>query len=417
MNFFFLSITCLCIFFSSTKGNSTLSIDITAGKIKTTTFAISGNSQEICNKVKSNLVLTKRFKNIECETDLIKMQKFGVDLFIKIVIMQDHIRLEIFDILQKKQIKTINISIEENNNFNSFKEEAFTDLISNIVYQAWFNEEGIFNTKIIFASAIEPNLTCLNSLNYTDEKSKCISGPISYLESLTTANKMIYLTKFSTQSRGFAIFRFNLKLKKFFKVASIENTSIFSPFVESDSLYVSASKKGTTSIYILPNTKSNLKFKTFSEFEKESVMIKKGNKTINTGFNKKNEIEVYTSDCFGRPAILNKQNKKISSENGVYFEPTLFGKEKIAAIKIFQKQFHLVTIDLKTSEEKILLSKYYIGKPSWSPCGNWIAVSCKNRFEKEKIILIHKTGKYTREIEGETDLKNPVWITKKFERS
>lgn len=127
---------------------------------------------------------------------------------------------------------------------------------------------------------------------------------------------------------------------------------------------------------------------------------------------------LFCSNAHGRPALFlakaNQEHKQISDPNATYYDPALFGEHKVAAVKICDGQFNLVVIDLTTGAEKTLFSKYYIAKPVWSPCGNWLAISCRARGEKDEILLIHKSGQYTRKIESAYSAKSPVWIYKKY---
>ncbi len=392
---------------SSLFSSNKIAIEISSGKTKTTTFAITSNNETLANKIKKKLEFTRRFKHIVSEISAAKMQAAGIDMFIKISLIEEKINVEIYDVLQKKLLKSITIT-------GDISQEYTLNEIANQVYKHWINEPGIFNTAIIAISDIGNDLSTLVQAKYGNTKTTCISPPIAYLNSIIKANACIYITKFCTKKRGFGIFSYDWHTKHFYRILGITNGSVFAPALFNGKLYISASSKGTTGIYSLPHLGEYKQFADFAQFEKDpnTKKIAKFPNKIATSINVNNKMTIFCSNSQGAPAIFSSNNTQLSSSSGAYYDPCLFEDQKIAAIKSQNGQFHLVIIDLVTKTERTLLSKYFISKPSWSPCGNWIAVSVREKGENDYIILLHKSGKYQRVIAGETPLKNPIWIIK-----
>lgn len=393
--------------------NEKISIEISAGKIKTTTFAITCNNPNIAQEIQKKLEHTRRFKKINCDISIKSMQTAGVDLFIKLSLIEGIIYGEIHDVMQKKKIEEFEIKLTPQN------DKAFNK-IANHIYQAWIAEPGIFDTSIIASADIDLNLSTLMKINYSNPNLKRISPPIAYLSTIISAGNNILITKFCTKNRGFAIFSYDTEKKDFHRILSIKNGSVFSPIYHNNQLYFSAANENTTAIYYINQPKEYVKYNNFNNFE-SSAYVKQLTKIPNriaTSINVHNNIAIFCSNKNGKSAIfsMNLQKKErprqISAPENAYYDPALFSNQKVAAIKTSEGKFHLILIDLGKAEssEKILISKYYLSKPCWSPCGNWIAVSGREKDEKDQIILIHKSGKYMHTIFSNEPLKNPVWI-------
>jgi len=412
--------------FGSVLDNDKIAIEISSGKTKTATFLIECNNAIIAHKIKTKLEFTRRFKQITCaHHQMEKMQSAGIDMFIKVimvaqsstlgsgpVIKQNNIQVEIYDVIQKKLMKTITIS-HNGNMVDTINE------ISNRIYHAWITEPGVFNTAIVAINDIGEDLSTLVEIPYTQTSITCISPPVSYLSTILNVKNEIYLTKFCVKKRGLAIFSYKKASKKFFRILSIEYGSVFSPAIYNGMLYVSGSFKGTTGIYSLPSENECKQFTNFQEFEsnKNTKNVVKIPNKIATSININGQLVIFCSNMHGRPAIFKSMSDKSASNvqisqntSAAYYDPALFENIKVAAIKSMDGQFHLVIIDLATNSERTLLSKYYISKPAWSPCGNWLAVSAREKGENDAIILIHKSGKYQQVIKTSTPLRNPVWI-------
>lgn len=385
---------------SSIFGEGAIAIEISSGRAKITTFSISCNNEKLAETIKKNLAITKRFQHVKTENNL---ETAGVDVFIKLTLIENKIHVEIFDVLQKKL--TRNFFVEGQN-------EDVINTISNEIYKTWLGEEGSFDSTILFASRVTKDLSVISQQDYTLEQSKIISSPISYLSNIICANNRIYITRFCPRRRGFSIFSYKKSTKQFSRILSIHSESVFAPAIYNGTLYVSAAYQGTTGIYAIDNQGKD--FSDFKKFESQARLITKLPKKIATSINIFNDTVIFCCNYHGIPGIFIKQKqtnalKQISSSQAAYYDPTMFEDQKIAAIKTQNQLFHLVVIDLKTLAEKTLLSKYYISKPAWSPCGNWVAVSCKNRGEKERVIIIHKDGKYIRDL---SEGANPIWVLK-----
>lgn len=390
-------------------------IEISSGKIKNTIFAINCNNEQIAQSVSKTLETTNRLKQIKGSNSISNMQNLGIDIFIRILLIENRLEIEIYDIMQKKMIRTFKIIAK-----NGIT-QSMINQIANEIYFTWFNEQGIFNTSIIFINDILPDLSILSQIDYSKQQILTKSSPISYLSSIVFAQNKIFLTKFCTKKRGFSIFSYLKESKQFFRILSIEHGCVFSPAIYQNKLYVSASNNGTTGVYeiSLENKHINHEFKNFQEFEKDpnnNLVIKIPNK-IATSINIYKDLAIYCCNQNGQPALFKAKlvNSKLTNHQQIsgtnYYEPALFMDKKIAAIKTANSMFHLVIIDLATNEEKTLISKYYISQPAWSPCGNWIAFSAREKGEKDKIIIIHKSGKYPKIVENIHGARNPIWIT------
>lgn len=393
--------------FEQKFNSDNLIIEISSGKARASVFSIYGTNIEACENIKNKLVSTKRFVFTTPKSES-KLKQEELDLIIKIINLEnENIKVEIYDVLQKKMIKSFAVT------GGTFEEKMIE--IANKIYKTWVLEDGMFNSYLICSQDIGGNFFTLAKLDAFSEKSDSISPPISYLNDLVLVKNKIFIIKFSTQKRGFAIFSFNEKKRSFFKIISIQSGSVFSPAIYDNQLYISATNSNTTGIYAIPFNGTK-EYSSFKEFENSydvktitKIYGKIASSIIIIGGKK-----IFCANYEGKNAIFILPNQKISNSKASYFDCTSLSDKKILAIKAEDKNTRsLVIIDLETGIEKKIFSKYYIGKPSPSPCGNWIAISCRNKEEKDYIVLIHKNGKYYKEIRLKHPTKHVLWVKKK----
>lgn len=395
-----------------------LSIEISSGTTKIATFAISSNNKRIAQQITDQLEICKRFKNVSNPTALQNMKQSGIDMFIKATLIEGKIEIEIYDILQSKNIRAFSIQTKGEITQPQLNE------ITNEIYKTWTNEPGIFNTSIIFATVISKEVYTLEQQEYTKTQSHRVSPPVSYLSSINEHENLILFTKFCSTSRGYSIFSYNPYAKQFKRMLAIASGTVFAPFIHQGNLYVSASAHSTTGLYKISNPFISKTFNNFRAFEQSPSIktILKVPSRIATSITMFENLAAYCTNIKGKAAIFTAkisndgmlmEAQQVSSQEGAYYEPVLFENQKIAAVKTHNGNFYLVLIDLSTKTEKTLFTNYYIGKPSFSPCGNWIAVSTRAQNAQDQILLIHKSGKYHRLLNCPLSAKYPIWIKTK----
>jgi len=384
------------------ESDAILAIEISSAKVKSATFTISSNDSDLEQKIKNNLKFTGRFKFATFTPDVNELRKNGVDILVRVKSANGFVKIEIFDIMQNRQIQEFSLDLV--NRGETIKE------ICNQIYSSWLNEPGLFKTAIIFSYVLNKNLSLLSQIPYADNQTRILSGPISYINDLVFINSQIFITKFSPKHRSFGIYAYEKNRKIFTRIINIKNSSVFCPFSYKNQLYVSASNSGTTGIYSLPLNYPTREFANFNTFssDKNVKKISKIHAKIATSMNVNEFGSFFCNNYNGRPKIAKLPNIVVSGK-GAYFNPVLNGT-KIAAIKLENGMFHLILINLQTKKETTLLSHYFIDKPCWSPCGNWIAVSCREKGGKNHIILVHRSGKYAQTLPIDGNATNPIWV-------
>lgn len=378
-------------------------IDINAGSTRITTFSITGSDEELKSKIKDNLISSKRFKHIHPEGNAADLKNAGVDLLLSCKKENGKYIVQVFDVMQNKKLRIIEAQITQS--------KKGIHMISDKIYELWLKEPGIFQTAFIYSAYVSANLSSIAKVDFQAENNENLSTPISYMANLRLFNNKLIFSHFSVKNRGFAIFAFNLNTKKFERLITIKNISAFSPEPNGNKLLISASAKGTTGIYEVLNP-NNLRYMNFSAFEKSPNIrtLLKAPGRISTSATAYENLIYYCADFTGRPQIFKYPKERISTGSGAYFDPVLFKNEKIAALKVADGSFNLIVINLKTGEETRLTSHYFIGRPTWSPCGNWVAASFRERGKKDAIIAVHTSGKYSKIIELPRAARTPIWV-------
>lgn len=374
-----------------------IQIEINKGHSKPTTFTIIATRtfQDEVENIKLNLERSKRFIYVQDKTKserliLVKQEPNG------------QISVEIIDNVQHQSLRKF-LMKQLNND---------TQLIAcNEIYQVLTHEKGIFKDKLILTIYTKKNTCELYSINSNlTNLEKICDNKVQNLLDLFLCDNKIFLSKYTKKDQAFSILYFDPESKTFYNVFTIQGTAVYAPVVYDREIYVAVTDHATTGIFKRPFTGSKT-YTSFSAFMKDPTVITVTNvpgriataPTVNQG-----KI-AFCADFNGRPSIYLYPNKRISSDEGSYFDPSI-NNNNLAAIKILQGQFNLVLINLKNGIEKTLLTKYYIARPTWSPCGNWIAVSCRDKDCKDIILLIHKTGKYTMKIQTNHKIKNIIWM-------
>lgn len=382
---------------SQKKGTDLINIKVTQGKTKPITFNVisSPEFQNISKTLKFNLEQSKRF--------IFNTKKEGND--VSILIRRDvnkKIVIEIKDNITHKTIKSFSIK-----NFDKNSELK----VCNKVYKILTGEPGIFEDKLIITVSSKKNSYNLYQLdsNLTNLK-KISSKPIYNALDIFLCDGKIFLSQFQRKDKAFAILYFNPQKQTYYEVFKINSASVYAPVVDDREIYIAVSDNGTTGIYKTLFTGSK-QYKSFSEFRQDPSVttVTKVNNRIATNPTVENGRIAFCADYNGRPSIYVYPHRRISSNDGSYFDPSL-KNNNLAAIKIANGQFHLVLINLKNGMEKKLLTKFFIGRPTWSPCGNWIAVSCRDSGQKDIVLLVHITGKYIMKIQTNHKIKNILWM-------
>ncbi|WP_342261982.1 hypothetical protein [Alphaproteobacteria bacterium endosymbiont of Tiliacea citrago] len=345
-----------------------------------------------------NLEKCKRFKVIQNKS------KSSYNIIIKKEFIDDQEKtsIEVFDVQENRAIKKFFVKNIQPENFLK---------ICDLIYKILTHEEGIFRNKLILAIASEPNKCELFSIksNLTDFKKIC-DEKINNLQDLFLCDNKIFLCKFTKEDKAFSIMFFDPIDKNFYNVFTIKSASVYAPAVYDREIYIAVTDHDTTGIFKQPFTGSKT-YNSFEDFLKDptvtTVTSIKGK--IATAPTANQGKIAFCADYEGAPSIYLYPNRKISSSEGSYFDPAL-KDSSLAAIKIYKGEFYLVLINLKNGIEKTLVKKYFIARPTWSPCGNWIAVSCRDKGKKDVILLVHKTGKYIMTIQTNHKIKNIIWM-------
>lgn len=396
------SITLIMILTTATKNSElkekaeSIKIEVTQGRSTPISFTIISNFQELSQTIVKNLETSKRFVQ--------SAEKSNADFVIKIKEEANgKISVEIIDV--KQHLSLQKILINKINKKSQLK-------ICNSIYEACTHEKGIFLDTLIFTVYVGKNQYAIYALN-SDQSNlrKICDESIKNLFDLFLCDNKIFLSKYIKKDQAFSLLFFEPSSKTFYNVFTIKSSSVYAPVVYDREIYVAVTDNDTTGIYKKAFIGSTT-YKSFKDFISDptvSVITRVPGRIATAPTVSQGKI-AFCADYNGRPSIYLYPNKRVSSEDGSYFDPNI-KENSLAAIKIYQGKFHLVLINLNNGIERTLLSKYFIGRPTWSPCGNWIAVSCRDHGQKDIIYLIHKTGKYVRTIQTNYKIKNIIWMT------
>lgn len=398
------------VIFSINCGAAKLKLDIkSSGQNKKSYFSIITTFSELESLVFKKLLSSGRFKKTPAPSSISGAKSLGLDLLLILKKKKDVFEVKVIDVMQGKEIK-FNVSDEGTLN-------QVANALCDKVYSLWFKEPGIFSSSILYAKEIGKNLFRFAETSIDGSLSKVLSPPISYLTTFSVWNGKILFTKFSSKSRGFAVFTYDVQKNEFIRLVSIKNASVFAPVISAGEAFVSVAYKGTTSIYSLSLAKKT-NFKSFDEFEKFNGVTKvtgrKGRIATSPSIYKDNFV--FCANYLWRAKIFKLPNEKIVSSDAAYYDPVLFKNQKIGMVKVNKGLFTLSILDLASSLETDLDSNYFVSKPSWSDCGNWVVASSRAMGKRNVLNIYHVASGFKSKIEINHPARLPVWINSSIVR-
>ena len=85
-------------------------------------------------------------------------------------------------------------------------------------------------------------------------------------------------------------------------------------------------------------------------------------------------------------------------------------------VKVNKGLFTLSILDLASSLETDLDSNYFVSKPSWSDCGNWVVASSRAMGKRNVLNIYHVASGFKSKIEINHPARLPVWINSSIVR-
>jgi hypothetical protein len=375
-----------------------ITINITEGRAKkASSFEILSDNIQLSKQITSTLETCKRLIKAKSNND--------VDITITLAVKNTSVIINISDKNNKKTTTTkLKFSKE-------VEQQKLVNMICNEIYQAYFQEQGMFDTSLIVACVIDKNVFALGEINYDNDQLRIISSPISFLGELTNDKDAIYITKFFPPINAHGLFKFSNG--KFYKVVFINHASVSCPFFINDIIYLSISHAGTK-IYAIKNTNTTQTFLTFDQFSTIAAEQKLNKQSDATSYSQQNGICIYSSrnNETSKFAIYRNNTQISCDKNCNYYTPVL-AKNKIIARKTQDdKTFKLIIFDANCNEKEFLSQSFEgMSKPAISPCGNWIAFIFKEN-NQSKIAIVHISGKFLRIIPSNAELTSILWINK-----
>lgn len=289
---------------------------------------------------------------------------------------------------------------------NSKEEIAFK--LSDLIYEGIFNKESFFSSKLAYVQRKNfkngKKVFNLKISNYRGENATTLlasTQPILSIDWSPDNTKLAYVSYEKVRS---SVFIHDLKTGERIRVASFKGINAFPSWSPTgDRLALSLSNDGKSDIYIYELNENKIsRITNFKYDSTEPVWISD------------TEI-VFTSNKTGNPYLykLDLKNKNINelSKNYIYTTSAKPSKDRKNVYSIYSSKGKsgILETNIKTREEKILISDFYAESPSVAKGNNFLIYSTK---EKDYSILkvIDKDNKEIFKIQlDKTDLKEPAY--------
>ena len=426
MNFIsriFTIVICICWVNSSCFG--ILSVNIDGGDIQPINVAILGfqNNPKIEEVIVNDLKNCGFFKvsklqlesvSIENRPDFDIWMKSDINFLVTSVVIEKddviEIKYRIWNIFSKKHVFGKDIKIDRN------KWRQLSHMVADDVYEAGTNDNGYFNTRILYVAESGPfdkRIKRLAIIDYDGENH-------GYL---TDKSHMILTPRISPDNKKIMYMSFAGKIPKVnlydrstgghYIVGNFDGMTSAPRFGFGTNIALLAlSKDGHTNIHKFDINTAAQKQLTTNEYINTSPSYSPDNKFI-----------VFNSDRSGAPQLYVMRNdgsdqKRVSFGRGRYMNPVWSPKgDYIAFIKTLEGAFYLGIMRPNGTDEKILASGYMIESPSWAPNGRLLVFSTTSRYTESepktsRLYMVDITSRFHRMINVKEDATDPMWSSR-----
>jgi len=402
-----------------------LSIDIDSGNIQPVNVAVLGlqSDPRIQSVVANDLNGSGLFKvtnayhenlTLDSKPNFDVWQKHDINFLLVCDVSSNsrniQIKYRVWNVFTKRHVvgKVIEIDAE--------KWRQMSHIVADQIYEASTNDEGYFNTRILYLSESGPfdkRVGRLAIMDYDGENHEYITSTkyMILTPRISSDNKKIMYMSYAEKVPK--VFIFDREKNRHKPIADFDGMTSAPRFgFDTNIALLALSKDGSTNIY---------KFD-INNFVKKQLT---DNKYINTSpsYSPDNKFIVFNSDRGGSPQLYVMRNdgsdqKRISFGFGRYLNPVWSPKgDYIAFIKLLNGTFYIGIMRPNGSDEKILASAYLIESPSWSPNGRLLVFSTTNRkgvdnVKKSRLYMVDITGKYHKSIKTPGDAADPMWSSR-----
>ncbi len=425
-----------------------IKIEVTQGNIKPEPIAItlftkaSGSidsiSEDIAKIIENDLDSSGLFETIDKSGFIETAQsiaKNGVNIknwsainarFLVYGTIKDNvITFKLVDVVTNKELIKSEVSIDKKNI------RTIAHIIADRIYKRVTNEEGYFNTKVVYVSTAN-NIPAKRTtkLMIVDQDGV---NPIA----LTDGKELVISPRYSPDGRTIAYIAYNDNAKSALGRSAhvylrtigqngrrkLLSDEIMNELIRKNGgspinmTYAPRFSKNGQSVVLAIIVKGSSAIYRFDMTDNKLVQLTKHNK-IDTSpcFSPDGSKIVFTSDRDGKEAIFimnsdGSNQHKISGGDGKYSQPNWSPRgDLITFSKQKQGQFYIGVMKPDGSGERLITQGFLVEAPTWASNGRYVIYTSQTGYgQQSKLVLTDLTGRYNRLIKTPGDASAPTW--------
>ncbi len=326
---------------------------------------------------------------------------------------------------------TGNIMLAMDISGNKSKLRKTAHIIADYVYERITNEQGYFNTHIIFVENVDKA-----GLNRKTRLVKIDQDGYNP-QYLTDGSDLVLMARYSRDGQNIAFIAYDTKAKDALGKSAhayimnlqtgskkaLINRSLMQELIKRNKgnpvqmTYAPRfSNDGTKAVLaIIIDGKSAIYVLDIARNELKQLTQHTGIDTSPCFSNDDSQI-VFTSNRNGQEAIFvmnadGSNQRRISKEGGKYSQPVWSPRgDLIAFTKTAYKQFYIGLMKTDGNGERLIVNEYLAEAPCWASNGSYITYSFESGPGKlPKIGVVKIDGNYTRMLETKKDATYPAW--------
>lgn len=433
------------VFLSSVNA---LKIEINKGEVKPEPVAVvqfvntDGSSskigEEIASIIENDLNISGLFEPINPSNFLETAKKIvndGVNIknwkvinarfLIYGVINGNMAKFRVIDIMTNKEIVNSEVKI------NISKKRETAHMIADKIYERITNEEGYFNTKVVYVSTANkiPSQRT-TKLMIIDQDGK---NPIA----LTDGTELVINPRYSPDGKTVAYIAYNEKASNAFGKSAfvylmtigkggrrkLLSDSIMKELIKKNNgspinmTYAPRFSKNGQSVVLSIIVRGSSAIYRYDMADNRLVQLTRHSK-IDTSpcFSPDGSRIVFTSDRDGKESIFvmnadGSNQHKISQGQGKYSQPNWSPRgDLITFSKQIGGKFYIGVMKPDGSGERLITQGFLVEEPTWASNGRYIIYTSQNGYgQPSKIVFSDLTGRYHRLIQTPGDASAPTW--------
>ena len=335
------------------------------------------------------------------------------------------VNFHVVDIMTNREI--VNSEVKINNN----EKRETAHIIADKIYERITNEEGYFNTKIIYVTTANKTPSARTTkLMIVDQDG---NNPVA----LTDGSELVISPRYSQDGKTVAYIAYNEKASgalgksAFVYLMTIGkggrrkllSDAIMRELIKKNNgspinmTYAPRFSKNGQSVVLAIIVRGSSAIYRYDMADNKLIQLTKHNK-IDTSpcFSPDGSKIVFTSDRDGKESIFimnadGSDQHKISQGQGKYSQPNWSPRgDLITFSKQIGSRFYIGVMKPDGTGERLITQGFLVEAPTWASNGRYIIYTSQNGYgQPSKIVFSDLTGRYHRLIQTPGDASAPAW--------